>query len=225
MGKSKRASVAKLPKDWREKVVAAALHSNAGDAFKAAVAVLCVTGCRPEELEAGVACLKRQNGQLELRIRGAKTGTIDNGKVVADRGQPWRALIIDADASEASRYLAALCSNKPSALVQFNKDSLRKMVGRVAKRVYPKKDGAGISPYCFRHAMAADLKSCDELTDEQRAMALGHLSVESIASYGRRRRGGGGGRRWPGCVLRSSPEGECLTPPVAPARGLGMRLG
>lgn len=224
MGVGKRGTLAKLPQDWREKMVAEALRSNAGDRFKAAVAVLMASGCRPEELAAGVACVKRPDGRIELRIKGAKTGTISNGEVVADRGQPWRTLVLDADSSEATQHIAALCSNKVQT-IKFNKDSLRTMVKRVARRVYPKHDGRGISPYCFRHAMAADLKSCDTLTDEQRAMVLGHLSVESIASYGRRRRGGGG--RSPVVAVKAAkqPRGGISHQPPAASRSNAPRLG
>jgi integrase len=180
---SKQKDVAKLPRDWREKIVAETLRSNAGNDFKAAVAVLHATGCRPEEIAQGVQ-LAMVGGQLAIRIKGAKVSTT--------RGMPWRILTIDPKLNEATAHLASLCGNaQRAASVSFNKDSLRVMVSRVAKRVYPRMK-TSISPYTFRHAMSADLKSCDALTDEERSRVMGHLSTESLSSYGRRRRGGGG---------------------------------
>lgn len=225
----KRGDVAKLPRDWREKLVSSVLQSRAGDSFKAAVSVLRATGCRPEELANGVQ-LAMINGQLAIRIKGAKVGLITANGKTHDRGIPTRVLVFDPQANEAVTHLVEQLkkSGQDFMTVSFNKDSLRVMVGRAADRVFPRIK-TDISPYTFRHAMSSDLKSCDELTDQQRASCLGHLSVESMSSYGRRRRGGGGVSPIKSVQVNRQPRGLRSAPPASSKavslRALGAKAG
>jgi hypothetical protein len=130
--------------------------------------------------------------QLVVTIRSAKVGEIDNGEVVAARGLEVRRLRLDPKSTPATELLASLAAAGP-IVVQHHKDSLRTRLNEVGRLALSKmRNPPTIAPYTFRHAMGADLKSCDSLTDEQRAAVMGHLSTESLTSYGRRRRGGGG---------------------------------
>lgn len=187
--RSKKLDLAKLPKQWRATVFGA-LHPERTSPLASAVAVLWATGCRPVELEKGVK-VSMQDGQLLVEIQGAKVGKIDNGQTVADRGLEWRKLKLSPDLNAATQYLARLVADGPQT-VAYNKASLRTRLnetGRLAIRKLP--EGVSIAPYSFRHALGSDLKSCDDYTDEQRAMVMGHLSVESLSVYGRRRHRGG----------------------------------
>jgi integrase len=196
--------MSRLPRDWRERVFAAVQarkQTRVGppSQLAAAVATLWCTGCRPAELEAGVEICRR-GGILVLRVKGAKVGKIDNGETVADRGISQRVIGIDPDLHPGARYLydlapAEIAPPSPPAMltVAYKAQSIRNRVLELGREVVGNlKDPPSISPYSFRHGMAADLKSCDDLTDFQRAQVMGHLSVESLESYGRRRRGGGG---------------------------------
>lgn len=191
----KRHAQGRLPKDWRAKLfeVVKGRKLTKPGRLPEAVAALWVTGCRPAELEKGVVYMAH-NGRLVIKIEGAKHGTIDNGEVVAERGMASRTIAVDPDLHPGARYLydLALAQELPRKL-SYNRNSIRSRINEAGREVLAKlKDAPSLSPYSFRHAMASDLKSCDTITNEQRAQVMGHLSVESLESYGRRRRGGGG---------------------------------
>lgn len=186
---SKKLDLAQLPKQWRATVFASFKPEKASK-LASSVALLWATGCRPVEIEKGVR-VSLENGQLLIEIQGAKHGIIDNGDVVTDRGLEWRKLKINPKLNAATEYLASLVDSGP-VLVEYNRNSLRTRLneaGRLSIRKMP--EGVTISPYTFRHAMGSDLKSCDELSDEERSMILGHLSMDSLSVYGRRRHRGG----------------------------------
>lgn len=191
--RSKKGDMAKLPADWRQRVLDEAVRGGArAKRIADAVAVLWATGCRPAELQKGVR-VQLVGKQLVVTIEGAKVGTIDNGEVKAERGIAKRRLTLDADLNDATRRLAALAAGG-GATVAYNAGTLRVVMNKLSLKVLgasKAKNPPTISAYSFRHGMASDLKSCDSLTDEERAQVLGHLAVDSIQSYGRRRRGGG----------------------------------
>lgn len=191
--RSKKHDMAKLPADWRERVFAKASSTGErGRRIVDAISVLWATGCRPAELEKGVK-IKLVGKQLVITIEGSKVGKIDNGDTVADRGISKRQITLDVDLNDATRHLAKVALTQQS--VQYHRETLRSVMNKLTHKmnIFGKaKNPPTLSPYSFRHAMASDLKSCDTLTDEDRAKVLGHLAVDSIQSYGRRRRGGGG---------------------------------
>lgn len=189
---SKRGDLAGLPADWRARLFTATESSREKPSkLRLAVAILWATGCRPAEIEGGVD-VQMHEGQLVITIKSAKVGTIDNGEVIAQRGLEVRRVYLDPSRTPATALLARLTAAGPIT-VQHNKNSLRTRVNELGRLALAKlKNAPSISPYTFRHAVGCDLKSCDTLTDEQRAMAMGHLSTESLTRYGRRRRGGGG---------------------------------
>ncbi len=194
--RSKKGDMAKLPANWRERVLLEAQKGGArASRIVDAVALLWATGCRPAELEKGVS-VQLVGKQLVIMIEGAKVGKIDNGEVKADRGIAKRRLTLDADLNDATRRLAAIAAKgvKGVATVGYNAGTMRVVMNRLSRAVLgvsKAKNPPSISAYSFRHAMASDLKSCDTLTDEERAQVMGHLAVDSIQAYGRRRRGGG----------------------------------
>lgn len=186
---SKKLDLAQLPKQWRATVFEA-MKPQKESRLASSVAILWATGCRPVEIEKGVR-VSMDNGQLLVEIQGAKHGFIDNGDVIADRGLEWRKLKLNPKLNAATEYLERLVKSGP-VVVEYNKNSLRTRLnetGRLAIRKLP--EGVTISPYTFRHAMGSDVKSCDDYTDEERSMVLGHLSMDSLSVYGRRRHKGG----------------------------------
>ena len=186
---SKKSDLAQLPKQWRATIFES-LKPEKNSRLASSVAILWSTGCRPVEIEKGVR-VSLDGGQLLIEIQGAKHGLIDNGDVVADRGLEWRKLKLNPKLNAATEYLARLVESGP-VVVEYNKNSLRTRLnetGRLAIRKMP--EGVTISPYTFRHAMGSDLKSCDDYTDEERSMVLGHLSMDSLSVYGRKRHKGG----------------------------------
>lgn len=218
---SKRDGMSRLPKDWRQRIFAAVQDrkKTKPGRLAEAVALLWATGCRPAELEAGIQYTVKE-GVLVIRIQGAKVGKIDNGEVEADRGMEWRILAVNPKIHEGAQYLydKVLRERKPQTF-KYNKNSIRSRVNELGREITSRlKDPPSISPYSFRHAMASDLKSYDGMSDVARAKVMGHLSVESLESYGRRRRGGGG--VCPVVAVRSSaqPRGERTHAPTPPKR-------
>jgi integrase len=164
-----------------------------------ALAVLWITGCRPAELEQGIELAARRD-QLVVKIMGAKCVDADG----RERGQPTRHIgfSIDADANPALRFLHALAARNAvngigKYTITHNKDYLYNSVVALGRSAFPKLR-TRISPYCFRHQVASDLKAATsdrEITLEEAAKVMGHLSDYSIGAYGHAvhgRRGRGG---------------------------------
>lgn len=192
----KRHQQGRLPKDWRAKLfeTVKGRKQTKPSNLPEAIAVLWCTGCRPAELETGVVYMRHKD-TLVIQILGAKHGVIDNGTVKAERGIESRVIVIDPNLHPGAKYLYDLVGpdDKKPRKLSYNKNSIRSRINEAGREVLANlKDAPSLSPYSFRHAIASDLRSCDTINDVQRAQVMGHLSVESLESYGRRRRGGGG---------------------------------
>ena len=208
---SKKHMVPKLPADWRQRVFAATETTRPVSMLRKSVALLWLTGCRPAEIEKGVT-VAVDNQHLIIRISGAKVGEISNGVTKSKRGIETRLLRISANQNDAANLLCRLAGEAGGRLqIKYDAVALLNKVSELGKKALKKK---GVSPYCFRHAMASDLKSCDALDDTQRAQILGHLSVESLAAYGRRRRGGGGPAPVQRVKTTQQPHGQRSAPPA-----------
>ncbi|WP_222944792.1 site-specific integrase [Paraburkholderia sp. 31.1] len=202
MGKAKKSALKLLPPDWRESIWVAASTpewQQSRPQLMPALAVLWITGCRPAELEQGIELVASPD-QLMVKIRGAKC--VDAGG--RERGQPTRHIgfSVDANANPALRFLHAVtCRNAAKGngkyTITHNRDYLYNSVVALGRSAFPKLR-TRISPYCFRHQVASDLKAATsdhEITLEQAAKVMGHLSDYSIGAYGHAvhgRRGRGG---------------------------------
>ncbi|MFM0196306.1 site-specific integrase [Paraburkholderia strydomiana] len=202
MGKAKKSALRLLPSDWRESIWVAASTSewqHSRPQLKPALAVLWITGCRPAEIEQGIELVAGRD-QLVVKITGAKC--VDAGG--RERGQPTRHIgfSVDANANPALRFLHALAvrstiNGTGKYTITHNKDYLYNSVVALGRSAFPKLR-TRISPYCFRHQVASDLKAATfdrEITLEQAAKVMGHLSDYSIGAYGHAvhgRRGRGG---------------------------------
>lgn len=191
MGKAKKSALRLLPPDWRETVWATASTpewQQSRPQLMPALAVLWITGCRPAELEQGID-LVAGPGRLVVKITGAKC--IDAGG--RQRGQPTRHIgfSIDANANPALLFLHALVgryavNGDGKHTITHNKDYLYNSVVALGRSTFPTLR-TRISPYCFRHQVASDLKAAtsdDDITLEDAAKFMGHLSDYSIGSYG-----------------------------------------
>ncbi|WP_343668588.1 site-specific integrase [Paraburkholderia heleia] len=203
MGKAKKSALRLLPPDWRESIWTAASTPEwrqSRPQLLPALAVLWLTGCRPAELEQGIELVTGKD-QLVVKITGAKCK--DAGG--RERGQPTRHIGFrtDADANAALRFLHALAGGNAvngigKCTITHNKDYLYNSVVALGRSAFPKLR-TRISPYCFRHQVASDLKAATsdhDITLEDAAKFMGHLSDYSIGSYGHAAHGrkGRGGR-------------------------------
>lgn len=171
--RSKRRSLARLPRDFRERACAAATEQQ-----RPGLAVLWATGCRPAELEHGVR-VQLRDGCLSVRIQGAKVTEVT--------GHEWRELYLDQD-SGAGRALLELLGDRKAIHVQRG----AKRLGKDIEAIRGKLGLRGLSAYSFRHQTSADAKSAG-MTTEEIAQALGHVSTRTQKAYGTARQSRGGG--------------------------------
>lgn len=219
---SKKHSIGKLPKDWRQKMWAASGAPGKGRAkngmspkFRQALAVVQLTGCRPSELEKGILIGLTDDGKIWIHIEGSKTGmvTVDLpgkvGKTQVPRGIEARQLVIDPAISPAAEYLAqAVAVANDNISAQYDADGFRSKINSLGRQALGDRRATTVSPYSYRHAMGCDLKSCDTLTDAAMSSIMGHRSLESLARYGKRRRGGGGPSPVVEVLVSTQPHGQ-----------------
>lgn len=155
---SKKASIKKLPDNWRETLC----EKMTKHKYFNAVKILACVGCRPAELDMGVEVFRDQDG-IHFTIQGAKVG----GK----KGQLWREITLPLD--------HPLAMTIPDTTYNARPVSLTKAITRKAISLCYE----GVSAYSFRHQFSSDLKvsGCDKKTI---ARAMGHQSTATQATYG-----------------------------------------
>ncbi|VWC89020.1 hypothetical protein BLA50215_01757 [Burkholderia lata] len=188
MGKTKKPALKSLPATWREDMWERASQPEwrqSRPQLLSALALLWLTGCRPAEIERGVQIGLRGN-LLVIEVAGAKC--IDAGN--RDRGQPKRhyGFKIDMEAHPALMFLSALAATNTingtgRCWITHDADYLYNSVVALGKSVFPKLR-TRVSPYCFRHQVASDLKADPDVLLEDAAKFMGHLSDYSIGKYG-----------------------------------------
>jgi integrase len=141
------------------------------------VAVMALTGCRPQEVF-GV--------KIELNADGALVFLIQGAKVDDHKGQPWRRLTVNAERPEFTHLVerigrAGSMTLPAHAELADPADALCSAVRRAGAQALGEE--TGFSAYVYRHAMAADLKA-DKLDREDIALALGHSVTETSSLYG-----------------------------------------
>lgn len=198
---SKRRDLRGLPDDWRETVVARMPR------YRLAALTSAVTGCRPEELAKGVQ-LSIEGGMLIATIQGAK--------VTEKAGQPWRRLCwaVDSDAPLVRALVAEVVAGASLAKVASAK-AYSGAMRAAGEREWPKRK-TSVTPYCMRHAMAADMKASGMDTAEISA-ALGHCSDVTKQYYGSAGQGRRAGSVAPASVkaareVRISPKAKIFQP-------------
>jgi len=177
--RSKRASLAGLPPDWRRQLV------DRVPTYRDAALVCAVTGCRPAELETGVQ-LRIEGGMLVARIDGAK--------VREKHGQPWRELSWSLETeNDLVRELVAKVAGAGGLLTVATASGKRfsDALAKASARIWPKRREP-LTAYSFRHAAAADMKASG-LPGDDISAALGHASDVTKSMYGHARQGSRGG--------------------------------
>jgi hypothetical protein len=155
---SKKASIKRLPDDWRSSICKLMLNHIHGDAVK----VLACVGSRPAELESGIEVYRDEHG-VHFTIQGAKVGE--------NKGQLWRVITLPLDHPIAMTIVAGT----------YFADSLSitKAITRKAVRL----GFEGVSAYSFRHQFCSDLKASG-YAKKTIAKCMGHQSTTTQSTYG-----------------------------------------
>jgi integrase len=196
MGKAKKSALKSLPSDWRENMWKRASEPDWRESrpqLLPALAVLWLTGCRPAEIQQGVRMLLRGD-LLAIEVAGSKC-TDAGGR---ERGQPKRhyGFNITDETNAALTLLRELAAqNTVNGIGEYkvthDPDYLYNSVVALGKSTFPKLR-TRVSPYCFRHQIASDLKADPNVQLEDAAKFMGHLSDYSIGKYGHAIHGGKG---------------------------------
>lgn len=176
---SKKADMRKLPTDWRERLVKRMPH------YRLAIMAIAVCGCRPSEIARGIE-LEIIEGQLHATIQGAKMSSLS--------GQPWRRLAwslstesgLVKELIEEVKHSGGKCTVRIDSAKNFHS-----AVRSAGQREWPSRLAA-VTPYCFRHAAASDMKAAG-LPHAEISAGLGHCVDVTKERYGHARMGSKGG--------------------------------
>lgn len=182
MGNSKR-NIKKLTDNFREDILDYAITHNLKCAN--ALVVLYATGCRPDELHTGVKVnYNSQKNEIEFRIIGSKL----NRRMKRGIGvRKIKVKINDENAKYFKSIVDKFNENPGSYDHKIEIESSKAFSGyitKISKKLWPKKKYHA-SAYSFRHAKATELKNSgyDQI---KIAQVMGHASVRSQQSYGRK---------------------------------------
>jgi integrase len=183
-GNSKKKSLRKMPKYWREMMWDRCENYD----YKGALAILQLTGARPSEIERGVTVIGDETSEfLEVIIKGSKQGKAKKN------GQAERSIFIDMRTHvyhrSAKDYLLSQVAENGYYVVQVNAKRLNDCVRRISQELWPKKKNH-ITPYSYRHQISADLKG-EGTPPPKVSMVLGHGSSLSKKKYAGKRQARG----------------------------------
>lgn len=185
--RSKRRVVTRIQKrfpDWRDLA-----FEKVSKKWQLFTAVASVTGCRPEEIP-GIRFYRDREDPtfLTFEIRGAKTGQ--------GHGIRLRTFSIREHQSMAFDHLMAMASiaevtavspplKKSGKPLENVNAAFRNAINEAGKRFMREwKNAPSLSPYCFRHSFACDIKA-DGFSMKSLAIALGHATTKTQRMYGR----------------------------------------
>lgn len=173
------------------------------DKWKDFTAVASVIGCRPEEIVGIKFGLDKSNPEyLQFEIKGAKVMHDLKRKEKVTHGIEVRKFSIREKDSKAFDYLLELAKQRPQVVQAPTKGNgipladingaFRNALNQAGKKFIKQRKDASIklslSPYCFRHQFACDLK-IDNYSDKTIAITLGHLSTRTQQAYGHTKSG------------------------------------
>lgn len=172
--KGKKASLSKLPADWREQMIK---HSSGKFTIPMMIAML--SGARPAEFEKGVK-VSLINDSLYVYITGAK--------VTNKAGQEYRYLKL-ADHPITTSLIKMMKDEGESTLfVKVSKgNSISTHMRRIGERIWPKRKES-ITVYTARHAIAGACKQAiaKGSNPDLVSQVLGHIVDKTASYYGNR---------------------------------------
>lgn len=195
--------------DWRGRFwqAGAIPDTHLDDRRRACLAALIVTGCRPAEFAEDLGIMAQVDTQqdrpaLTLRIAGAKVST-RVGEALPAKGQAERRLdlvcrtpealwlheyMLDQGGADRLTWTTGVVTQggvvlSPSERHRRISVSLGKLTTRLGRIAFPRVKG-NLTPYVFRHALAADLRRSGDHLPVDVASILGHASSRTQEHYG-----------------------------------------
>lgn len=169
---SKAKRLKTLPKNWAAKIFQAAIDSNTP--FCDVIAVMSITGCRPQEAGFGISLSLCEDGKIEFLINGAKT----NGGIY---GQEFRSFSVLSDSAEFEYLVDRLKMNNRKMVVKANPGAICDKVTYLSKKCMSQLK-TPVTAYCYRHRFSGTLHKLG-LDAESISMALGHCTDVSKSYY------------------------------------------
>lgn len=199
---SKSTSLKGLPKNWRERVLGELKQQ--GHKHWPAVAVLTLTGCRPEEILRGVAVTMDGDHVVRLTIVSAKGG----------KGALRHISILDGDPFFQIAWELAIANDHVDlgTAKDWRKNDLGDTVRETGEPLF-RNAKEGISPYSYRHQLGSDMKKSG-YADEVISAAFGHANLRTKTRYGRFGQGLAGRRLHVDTDVSITPMKEVFTPPT-----------
>ena len=179
---SKR-NISKLNDNFRESILDYAISHNLK--CTPGLIALYATGCRPDEIKTGIRVnYKKETNELSFKIIGSKLNAEQKRGIrlrevtvkMTEKNLKYYKPIIDIFEKNEGAYDFKIKIN--------SKVSFSNTVKRISETLWPRKKYHA-SPYSFRHAKATELKNSG-FDPEEIAKVMGHASVRSQQSYGRR---------------------------------------
>lgn len=169
---SKAKRLKTLPKNWAAKIFQAAIDSHTP--FCDVIAVMSITGCRPQEAGYGISLSLCDDGSIDFSINGAKT----NGGVY---GQEWRSFSVHSESAEFEHLVNRLKISNGKMVVKANSGAICDKVTYLSKKCMPQLKTPATA-YCYRHRFSGTLHGLG-LDTEAISMALGHCTNASQVYY------------------------------------------
>ncbi|HCY2485266.1 TPA: site-specific integrase [Klebsiella pneumoniae] len=190
MGNSKR-NIKKLNDNFRESILDYAILHN----LKCAPALIALyaTGCRPDEIETGIKVnFDSKNNKLSFKIIGSKLNYQQKRGIrirevtikITDKNLQYYKPIIDIFEKNPQAYDLKIKTESSKAFSGY--------ITKISKKLWPRKKYHA-SAYSFRHAKATELKNSEKFDTEEIAKIMGHASIRSQQSYGRKNKRSAGG--------------------------------
>jgi len=160
--------------------------------WKIWTAVASVCGCRPEEIAGAQFWLDPDNpGHLVFVIKGAKydptrgKGLERRWFSIAERGDSWAFKHL-VDIAKAGPHTVQVPTTKKGRPIKNPLATFRVILNRVGEKfIKPGREHTlSLSPYCFRHSLACDLKA-EQLSMKSIAIILGQATTKTQRIYGR----------------------------------------
>lgn len=161
--------------------------------YKSHAFIQSLTGIRPVEFESS-----RENGnfsagvEIKLLCRNKISVRVLGAKVNKNSGQPIREFEIETDLP--NWFMSELIAEGGQKILTAKTQALRDHYSRISEQIFKgqrygkSKKILRITPYCFRHAVASNMRN-EEWRAEEIAACLGHSSAETPRHYGLRRGG------------------------------------